>query len=105
MNTKLRNELKQTLKAEGAKAVKQVAKEKGIKNPAHLGLQVVAQIVVKDALDAVETETRSMIEDLGLSVAIKGKLISVFNAEGEYVAHGHAWGAVALKLKAWQGKD
>lgn len=105
MNINLRNELRATLKTEGAKGVKEIAKKNGIEKPAHLGRQVVAQIVVKDALNQVETETRAMIEDLGLSVAIQGKLISVFDTEGEYVAHGYAWGAVALKLKAWQGKD
>lgn len=105
MNTELRNQLKTTLKTEGAKAVKEIAKKNGIEKPAHLGRHVVAQIVVKDALNQVEAETRAMIEDLGLSVALKGKLITVMNSEGEYVAHGHAWGAVALKLKAWKEQD
>lgn len=100
-----RTELKSLLKTEGVKAVKDIAKQVGIEKPKHLGRQVVSQVLVKEALDQVQTETQQMIDDLGLSLVIKGKLISVFDAEGEYVAHGHAWGAVALKLKAWEAKE
>lgn len=103
MNLNARAQLKQTLKNDGVKAVKQVAKEKyGVSKPAHQGKMVVAQAVVKEALNQVEQDARALIEELDLSLAIKGNLLSVVDRDGEYVAHAFAWGQLILNLKVWQ---
>lgn len=106
MNPNTRNQLKQTLKNDGVKAVKQIAKEKyGVSKPAHQGKMVVAQAVVAEVLNEVEQDACALLEELGLSLAVKGRLISVMDVEGEYVAHAFAWGQLTLNLKAWQQRQ
>lgn len=93
------NQLKSQI---GTKALKQVARESGIEKPAHLGRHVVAQLALHQEFAEIEFEARQLIESLGLSLAEKGNLKSVFDADGEYVCHAHAWGDLIRKLQAWR---
>jgi hypothetical protein len=104
MNPNTRNQLKQILQNDGAKAVKKIVREKyGVAKPAHQGRMAVAQAVVREALSQVEKDARELVDELGFVLVVEGRSLLVNNdATGEYIAHAFAWGQLILNLKAWQ---